>query len=413
MIPKEIPQLQLDSPLSGSQALMFIAIGVLVLAVIVFILSIAVFLHHIVTDRQRKLNRQRFEAASLALAPHIVANDPQLDQAVSNARRTHGDRAVALVLRRARHDIRGPVVDRLSQVLHHMGEVHQLLKEARSRRDWRRAVAVRGLGECGGEDARRAMIAAASDQSPEVRRAAREGLLTEGQPDSIQVAIDSFLEDLPRRAGWRRSFYARLASVASVELLTLVKSGKLDATEEKLAFEALGDGGCREALPLAVTRLTSEDSETRTTAVRVVGKLGGDRELESVMNALNDQEWFVRAAAARSVEWILLNMDMMKRSGYQDLACERLGAKLTDPKWWVRANAARALARSGRPGVETLMRMTSSSDAFARDAAFAALAMAPLTSEARLTVRDMIAKNQQTPKATPQPGIHTQGSAFA
>jgi HEAT repeat protein len=106
-------------------------------------------------------------------------------------------------------------------------------------------------------------------------------------------------------------------------------------------------------------------------------------------------------------------MDMMKRSGYQDLACERLGAKLTDPKWWVRANAARALARSGRAGVDTLMRMTNSSDAFARDAAFAALAMAPLTSEARLTVRDMIAKSQQqAPKATPQPGIQTQGSAF-
>ncbi len=403
LIPKTIPKLDIVSPV-GSSALSSIAVGVLVLAGIVLLLSLIVFIHHLVTDRQRRLNRERFESAVLVLAPHLVAgNASSLEAAVSDARSSQGDRAVALVLRRARYDIKGPIVDMISRVLIEMGEVRKLMKEAESRRDWRRAVAIRGLGECGGEQARGALMRASSDPSSEVRRAAREGLLTDGSTEAIAAAIESFLTDLPRRAGWRRSFYARLAASASERLLELVTSGRLGAQEEKLALEALGDANCMKALPIAIVRTADSSAEMRATAIRVIGKLGKTSELPLVTHALDDQEWFVRAAAARSLEWIVASTTMVRGTPDETRICSLLGKKLTDTSWWVRANAARALSRAGSNGIHVLVEASEGSDNFARDAAIAALAMAPLSGSVRIHVKKMIDQSLEK-QVNPPPG---------
>ena len=390
MIPRSTDELYIAPPISGETALTVIVIGVIVLASIVAVLSVVVFTHHLVTDRARRRNRQRFERASVMLAPHLVAGTLELERRVDVACRHHGPRAVALVLRRARYDLKGSIVDRITALLERIGEVDFLMRDVKSRRDWKRAIAVRGLGECGGETARRALLAAADDPSGEVRRAAREGLLSDGARESIEAAIESFLLDLPRRAGWRRSFYARLAAISSADLLELVTSARLSPGEEKLALEALGDAAVQETLPLAVQRAAAEEPETRATAIRVIGKLGSEREVPLLFDALEDSEWFVRAAAGRALEWMLLNSPPMSRSSWHAAALTTLGRKLTDNSWWVRANAARALARGGRGGIRVLLETAGAVDAYARDAAVAALAMAPLTPDTRLQVKTII-----------------------
>ena len=60
----------------------------------------------------------------------------------------------------------------------------------------------------------------------------------------------------------------------------------------------------------------------------------------------------VRAAAARSVEWMLTLNDRPSHPSTRQTAAEKLGPCLTDSSWWVRANAARALSRIGDAGVE-------------------------------------------------------------
>jgi HEAT repeat protein len=372
---------------AGNDALAVVAVGVVVLTAIVLLLSIVVLAHHMITDRQRRLNRQRFESASVLLAPRLVSGSADLEKTVEVTRGQNGDRAVALVLRRARYDLTGPIVDRISAILDEMGEVDKLVREARSRREWRRIAAVRALGECGGPKAREALVAASKDPSGEVRRTAREGLLNDRTPEAIRVSIQSFLIDLPRRAGWRRSFYARLAAVAADQLTELIESSQLTGGEEKLALEALGDAGRPSALTLALARVASKDPEARATAIRVLGKVGGLRELPLVIEALNDQEWFVRAAAARALEWTLTLAESEVRGDIHDNACRRLEQCLTDRSWWVRANAARALSRAGAPGVQALLEVADSDDRYARDAAIAALAMAPLSPDVRLAVR--------------------------
>lgn len=380
----------MQHPLDSFPGLTMIAFAVILLTTVVVLLSLIVVAHHIVTDRQRYSNRERFEAGAISLAPHLVSGGATLSAAVGIARKKSGDRAVALVLRRARYDLLGPVRDKITNLLESTGEVDKLISEFASRRDWRRSIAIRGLGECGGEKARKALITASTDVSGDVRRAAREGLLADGSPEALKAAIASFIADLPRRAGWRRSFYARLAIVGSAELTELIRTNQLVGTEEKLALEALGDASAPSALQLALERVGSEEGETRATAVRVIGKVGGERELPLLLEGLRDPEWFVRAAAARGIEWALTLRSGVRQLAARQAAAEALGYCLIDSSWWVRANAARALARIGDAGVTVLLRNIDSTDRYARDASIAAIAMAPLPPSTRMTIKARI-----------------------
>ena len=399
--------------LTPGDPLTIIVVGVVGLFAVVVLLSIIVMMHHVITDSRRRRNRERFESAAVTLAPLLVAESPDLEKAVEDARRHNGARAVGLVLRKAHLDLKGDVADRIAKILEESGEVNKLLKEAKSRRDWRRTAAIRGLGECGGAVARRKLIEAAQEDSGEVRRAARVGLLNDGTPEAVHASIQSFLEDLPRRASWRRTFYARLAFVAADQLTTLIRSGELKPVEEKLAIEALGDAGRRAALSLAVERLTVPDPEMRATAVRVIGKVGHETEMILLIEALNDIEWYVRAAAARALEWMLTLNGAVTHAGARHTALEKLGYRLTDSSWWVRANAARALARGGGAGVAQLLRAAESDDRYARDASVAALAMATLTPEARLTVKKKIDALLEVPEAQPEVTVKRPGGLFA
>src|SRR5512145_1343344 len=91
------------------QGVFFVAVAVLVLLTIAVVLSLIVLIHHLWSDRERRLNRERFEGAATFLAPFLVTTDEELSAAVARARAKYGDRAVGLVLRRARFDLKGDV----------------------------------------------------------------------------------------------------------------------------------------------------------------------------------------------------------------------------------------------------------------------------------------------------------------
>lgn len=371
-----------SSPLEFNQALWVAAFAVIVLCILTLLLATSVIAHHLVSDRNRRLNRERFEGAAAMLAPVLVAPGSDLIDAVRDAIRDHGKRATGLVLRRARLDLRGTSADRISAVLEEIGVVDELIKALDSRRDWKREHAARGLGECGGERALRALLPSADDESAMVRRAARESLLMIRDPEGIRAAIASFLVDLPRRAGWRRSFYSRLSAVDPLELLRLIRSGKLETPEIKLALEALGDSETQAALSIAAEMLERPEPELRATAARVIGKLDRVEFMTKLTEALNDEAWFVRAAIARSFEWMLSGkqtsrMDPRARAA----AVDALALHLADRNWWVRANSSRALAREGSSGRKRLFISAGGTDGYAADAALAALALVELAPE--------------------------------
>lgn len=369
----------LQGALSMGSALWIAVAALITLFIVTMLLAVSVVAHHMVSDRNRRLNRKRYEAAAELLAPALVSSTGDLLDAVRECMGLYGRRATGLVLRQARRDLRGQSGDRVSMVLAATGVIDELLRDLRSQREWKREHAARGLGECGGPRALTALISIADDEAPGVRRAARESLLVLGDADGIRVAISSFLTDLPRRAGWRRSFYSRLSAVEPLSLLRLIRSGRLDASEIKLALEALGDAESQAAMPIAAELLASAAPELRATAARVIGKLDRVELMPRLTDQLSDSEWYVRAAAARSLEWMLAGAAVSRMdAAVRTAAIQGLTRCLSDRSWWVRANASRALAREGTAGRRQLFGVATREDRYAGDAAVAALSLVDL-----------------------------------
>jgi len=360
-----------------SQAHLATAFRAIIIVVFTLVALIATFClglvaHHALSSRRRNRRGRLVRQATPYLAA-LIGSWERLSPALREARRRYGDWATAVVLREARREVRGDRATEISAALLEMGEVRRLQRAARSRAGWKRAQAVRELGQCGGDVARVELVEAAQDPSPEVRRAARDGLLSDGRPESVQAAMRSFLRDAPTRSTWRRSFYAHLASAAATELRGLLASGALAGDEEKLGLEALGDARDPEAVPLARERLSARDPEIRATAARVAGKLNDSFSGPQLVALLRDSEWFVRASAARAFESLRAD----------PAALSALGKSLADETWWVRTNATRALARQGEAGAEILLAAADGPDAYSRDAALAALSLVPLAPAAR------------------------------
>lgn len=338
-------------------------LGTLLLGAIAFTSCIALVIHHAVSEAVRVRRERRADEALVLLAAAIIDGEELCSLAALAARRFGGD-AVGEVLRRARNDIAGDRAKAITAALESIGEVGKLQRLASSRNTARRRTAIRHLGECGGDGARDALQNALGDREWEVRRAARDGLLSDGRDESIRVAVASYVGETTQNLGWRRSFYARFALVAPAQLCGLLQRATLNPAEEKLAIEALGHARSSIAIPEIRARLTAGDPELRASAARFAGKLRDLASTPSLVQLLTDPDWFVRAAAARGLE-------TLPKTPTTLLA---LGTCLTDPSWWVRSNAARSLSRDGEPGFAILRTAIAGDDAYARDAAYAALA---------------------------------------
>ncbi|HZR81667.1 MAG TPA: HEAT repeat domain-containing protein [Candidatus Binatia bacterium] len=352
----------------SSSAITHLAIGTLALGLLALVSCIALVIHHAVSEALHRRRARRTDEALVLLVGPIISGD-DLCAVTAEAVRRFGRGPVAEVLRRARIDIAGERADGITAALDSMGEIDRLRRRARSRSATRRRTAVRHLGECGGDGARDALAEALGDREWEVRRAARDGLLADRRRESIRAALESYLAEPATNLGWRRSFYARFALVAPDQLCELLRETTLGASEEKLALEALGHARAEAAIPEARARLAAEDSELRASAARFLGKLRDHESAPSLVRLLDDPEWFVRAAAARGLENLPKTADVL----------DALGRSLNDESWWVRSNAARTLSREAEPGFEILRRAIDGDDAYARDAALAALATVRVT----------------------------------
>jgi HEAT repeat protein len=109
----------------------------------------------------------------------------------------------------------------------------------------------------------------------------------------------------------------------------------------------------------AALRLLQSDSvNLRTRALRALTALGveSSQEIESVLRALRDKDWEVRAVAARAIGDLQITAGL---SGLQEA--------VSDQAWWVRHNAAHALKKLGDAGEVVLLQLLQSDDRFTRE----------------------------------------------
>jgi len=380
-----------------------VASGVMVAAAAAVIFSVTLLAHHATSDYLAAKRRAQAHRAAVCLAAAITSA-ADLTQTAKRVRRLEGTVAVSGVLRRARKLLRGDTARRITRTLEDLGEVRRLATQATSRREWRRATAMRQLGECGGDEARDALIRATNDRSLDVRRAAREGLLIHRESDAIGASSESFLRDEPQALAWRKSFLTRLAEIDAPRAAELIGSGKLSGDTEKLALEAMGEQRAAEAVPLAVERLQAAEPEMRATAVRILGRLQLSGMMGPVTAKLNDPSWFVRAAAARALSSVSCD----------ERECELLKRNLEDPAWWVRSNAALALSRQGKPGIEKLFEALKGDDGYACDVALTALTALDLSpAEHRRLLEIAVELDSQNLATQAKPGAESAASAFS
>lgn len=352
-----------------SDPIALVTVGVLALTVLATLSCVMLVVHHAVSELRQRRRDRRMQDAMVLLAPAIVMAD-ELPAVARSAVRRFGRDAVSEVLRRARGEMAGEPAQALTAALESIGEVTLLARRSRSRSTARRRTAVRRLSECGGDDARAALVAALEDRDWEVRRAVRDGLLADGREEPVRLALDSYLREPAKSLGWRRSFYARFATVAPAHVCSLLARHALDPEEEKHAIDALGHARATLAAPEVRSRLHSNDPELRASAARFAGKVEDAQSVDDLARLLHDPEWFVRAAAARALETL----------PKADPTLVALSDCLKDGTWWVRANAARTLARFGERGRRILLDAIGCDDAYARDAAIAALTTARIDS---------------------------------
>ena len=377
-------------PFLEDQLLLVVVLGLLlILGLLVISLSLALILHHVITDRKQRLRETQIREAAESLAPAMISGE-NLVNTVQAAVRKWGARSVSSVLRRSRVQLSGQAESRAAEGLAIMGEVDRLLDEARAAASWKRIKALQRLGQCGGGRARQGLVRGLGDENFAVRRAARQGLLVHRAPESVDAAIDAYVEDSPLRLAWRRSFFARLAAVASDRLAELISGGRLRRDDLKLALDALAEERAPEALAVAVDRLDSPDPELRSASARLLGRLKFEESVDRLMELLDDPEWFVRATAARS----LANLRA------EDKACAALRRHLNDSVWWVRRNAADTLSSLGEQGTQTLMMAVRDEDRYARDSALAALAFVDLRPDQKAVLAELV---QQLPQGEVDP----------
>ena len=111
---------------------------------------------------------------------------------------------------------------------------------------------------------------------------------------------------------------------------------------------------------LAAEHLSSMNAEVRSKALKVVGRAENVRAFkklqEMVLPLLEDQVWFVRLQAIRSIRAL----------GY-DAAAPSIGKLIFDENWQVRNEAAQALAFLGERSLDIFIDILKGSDKYAKD----------------------------------------------
>jgi hypothetical protein len=244
-------------------------------------------------------SRHRLTVAAMLSLPHIDDRHPE-----RIARSRAIGRAMSMI----------PIADRL----------------LRSRRSWRRAVALRWLGLLQIHDRTGAIISALDDSNPEIRAAALDALTDLQDPAAVQAVVvrlhDTSLQR-SRRVTALASFGAQcepflldLAEADPAHRLNYLRALALCGTERSrpalcqwtgdqrtavraAAFEALAHVGLDDhAASLAIAALESGDVSVRAMAASALRGWTGPGDAASHLVRHLDDAWTVATAAARSLQ---------------------------------------------------------------------------------------------------------------
>jgi HEAT repeat protein len=254
---------------------------------------------------------------------------------------------------------RGPGWLRLSRALADCPYLEHERRALREESPWRRELAARRLGLLYSTASRQALRAALPEGPELVTAAAARALARYRDPAALHWLLTN-PGALARRPHRLRVTLLRAFGRRGLPILaTALERGTGEAAMDRAVIETLGLAP-HDAARHAIERwLRDGDAEQRVAAARALGRMEAADCATSLLGALQDQAWPVRAQAARA-------LGEMRA----EIALLALPARLTDPAWWVRRHAAHALREFGIEGRRELERIAAGSpDRYARDMA--------------------------------------------
>ncbi|HEY0102227.1 MAG TPA: HEAT repeat domain-containing protein [Brevundimonas sp.] len=207
-----------------------------------------------------------------------------------------------------------------------------------------------------------------TNQDPEVRVAAVKALIDLDAPPSILT----LLEDMRRRGVSDSLLYLPLVRRLAVHepdaALAALADATLDPSARSLLADAVAAAGDYRAIePLSLAARDGHHG-LRMAAVAGLGVLAHPAAGDTIIAALDDSDWEVRAAACEAAA----RMNVRQ-------AIPGLVMRLADSVWWVRFQAAEALTRMGPAGIQSLRLAAGADIDIVRRAAALALAEKGLT----------------------------------
>jgi HEAT repeat protein len=186
-------------------------------------------------------------------------------------------------------------------------DIRPFLPFLRDQRSELVSMVARILGDTQNDKAVEPLTGLLKHRDPNVRREALGGLSRLGSGLAVDAMFHALSDPDPRIRITAARNLGQVGQSAVPALLRLIQTEDFDGrplAEKRAFYEALGDAGGREALPLVKDALKrksllrrAQNDELRACACEALGHIGGPEALELVNKSLQDRSPLVRAAA--------------------------------------------------------------------------------------------------------------------
>jgi HEAT repeat protein len=249
----------------------------------------------------------------------------------------------------------------ITRLIEKKGYVDSFIRMSGSRFKWRRARAIRVLGQLVPPRATPVLIRAIDDRDLDVRHFAAAAVSKIRTPEAERALMEMLGKGTEYLSYQIAAMFAEEGVADRQSLMGKLRSA--NASERKWAAEVFTGLRDYDAVPALLALLEDEDPDARAAGAKALGALGRERDAGRIGALLeNDAVWFVRTQAAGA-------LGQIRSTESVALLC----AGLRDESWWVRRRCLESLVAVGEEAIPAMKDVLHWNDRFARESAVEAL----------------------------------------
>jgi len=325
-----------------------VGISVFILLFIIITFGLA-FIRNI----KKKLQVRTRRRVIVTLLEYLLGEIP-LDR-VSYKRRQRGTTVDAFATVVA--TIKGSKKDRMKQAVTALGLLRDIERGLRRASPSKRMRSCYTMGILGTEEAVTHLMRRLTDSNPKVVSSAIIALGELRNRNAAVALLDLYYRCTLPQAWLIAAILPFFGNETYMHIKPLLDDENLPSARLILLIKVVSGFRLSESLEV-LQRLYRENSslDVRINSLLAIGKINDLFAVKTVIDALTDPEWQIRAVACNLIG------DMAIKG-----AIDRLISLLTDESWFVRKNSAAALVSLGRIGILGLFTALNSDDRYARD----------------------------------------------